>query len=195
MIHRALTLSKSETGVDHRSSTPARSAACRPARDADLSGARRYRGQSKNFLPQIGPRHGSEFPETRIPWTRESQYRAARQVDANPASGLHRRVCRSAAGRHRQRRRAYLGRMPRSPPPVRPDHRRLRIRRYQTFMARRPIPSASVQNESELCIRSTTSRAALTNLSTCSSVTTSGGATFRTMKLLPQTCVRMPWSR
>src|SRR5713226_4598191 len=57
------------------------------------------------------------------------------------------------------------------------------------------MANASVQNAGEFCAISTTSRMASTYSSSCSEVTISGGAAFRTMKLLPQICVRMPFSR
>ena len=65
----------------------------------------------------------------------------------------------------------------------------------QIFTALRAKPSASLQNaEGEFAI-STTARIEATQLSICSRVTISGGATFKTVKLLPQICVRMLWSR
>src|SRR5260370_22155267 len=57
------------------------------------------------------------------------------------------------------------------------------------------MANASVQTAGECCAISTTSRMASTYSSSCSEVAISGGAAFRTMKLLPQICVRMPFSR
>ena len=75
--------------------------------------------------------------------------------------------------------------------PIRIASEALVIIRCRT--TRRAIPSASVQNVPEACMMSTTSLAAVTNSSASCSFTTSGGATFSTMKLLPQICVRKPW--
>jgi len=62
----------------------------------------------------------------------------------------------------------------------------------QMLIALRAIPSASDQNTFDECAWSTTSWIAETNASICSSVTTSGGATFSTMKLFPHIWVRNP---
>src|SRR6267154_4034283 len=61
--------------------------------------------------------------------------------------------------------------------------------------ARRAMPSASVQNAGDVSASSTTSRIARTNSSSCSAVAISGGAAFRTIKLFPQICVRIRFSR
>jgi hypothetical protein len=62
-------------------------------------------------------------------------------------------------------------------------------------IAHSATPSASDQNPPPPCISSTTEQIATTNSSSCCSLTISGGATLRTIKLLPQIWVRIPPAR
>src|SRR5581483_2427134 len=64
-----------------------------------------------------------------------------------------------------------------------------------TLTSRPTRVKASDQKAPEECMSSTTYITAATKCAICSEVATSGGAAFKTMKLLPQICVRMSCSR
>jgi hypothetical protein len=67
---------------------------------------------------------------------------------------------------------------------------------HMDLTTRCAIPSASDQKLLlDLCINCTTCSTADTNRSSCASLTTSGGEIFNTMKSLPQTWHKIPWSR